>query len=171
MAAERNAERRRRVVAVVRDAALITAASAVVALVVNTARSDGLPLVAEEEYQILVPCPEPLGEVEGLPPAEMTRSDEGTLVLDAREEAAFEAWHLPGARSVPFDFLESTPRAQIERIAGSGAQRVVVYGDGEDPDSGRELAREIAGQGIRNLWFVEGGAPALKAATEGGGQP
>jgi hypothetical protein len=45
---------------------------------------------------------------------------------------------------------------------------VVVVGDGEDPDSGRELARELAGKGLKNMAYVTGGAPALKAALTGG---
>jgi len=156
---------------VLRDAALVFAASALAALAVNAARGDGLPWVAEAEYQILVPCPEPVGEVDGVPAAELTSSDAATLVIDARGKAEFDAWHLPGAWHVEFDFLEPTARESIERIAGSRAARAIVYGDGGDPDSGRELAREIAGQGIRNLFFVEGGAPALRAAVDGGGAP
>ena len=74
-----------------RDAALVFAASALVALVVNAARGDGLPWVAEAEYQILVPCPEPVGEVDGVPASELTTSDAGTLVIDAREQAEFSA--------------------------------------------------------------------------------
>ncbi len=41
---------------------------------------------------------------------------------------------------------------------------MVVYGDGGDPDSGEQLARELAGKGIRNVGFVRGGAPAILAA-------
>jgi hypothetical protein len=41
----------------------------------------------------------------------------------------------------------------------------VVFGDGGNPDSGEQLAREIAGKGIRNVRFVEGGAPLLEKAA------
>ena len=40
---------------------------------------------------------------------------------------------------------------------------MVVYGDGLEPDSGEELAKEIAGKGIRNVSFVQGGVKALRA--------
>jgi hypothetical protein len=48
---------------------------------------------------------------------------------------------------------------------------VVVFGDGGDPDSGEQLARELAGAGIRNVVFVAGGAPRLQAATLPRGTP
>ena len=74
-------------------------------------------------------------------------------------------WHPTGAIAVPFDYLEPTSPEQVRRIASSGAGRVVVFGDGNNPDSGEQLAREIAGKGIRNVRFVEGGAPLLEKAA------
>jgi hypothetical protein len=56
----------------------------------------------------------------------------------------------------------------VHAIAASGASQVVVFGDGKDPDSGEQLARELAGRGIRNVRFVQGGAPALETAASGG---
>jgi len=157
--------------ATLRDAAIISALSAVVALGVNAVRGHGLPVFADEEYQILVPCPEPVGDVEAVAPTDVGESGGDTLVIDARGKAEFDSWHFDGAWHVAFDFLDPTSDEQIERIAGSRARRVIVYGDGADPDSGRELAREIAGKGIRNLFFLEGGAPALREASDGGGKP
>ena len=58
---------------------------------------------------------------------------------------------------MPDDLLQ----ALVETIAASGATRVVVYGDGGAPDSGEYLGREISGRGIKNVFFVTGGAPAL----------
>jgi hypothetical protein len=69
---------------------------------------------------------------------------------------------------VPFDYLTPTCAAEVRGIAASGASQVVVFGDGKDPDSGEQLARELAGLGIRNLRFVQGGAAALQAAAAGG---
>ncbi|MFH1437767.1 MAG: hypothetical protein ABIJ56_18815, partial [Pseudomonadota bacterium] len=59
----------------------------------------------------------------------------------------------------------------LKEIASSGASMVVVYGDGDDPDSGKELGRELAGQGIRNVHYVEGGAPAIRDQNSGGAAP
>jgi hypothetical protein len=163
--------RRRRAFVVLRDAALISAVCAALAIGVNAVRGDGIALVADQPYQILVPCPEPLGEVDPLAPAEALASDAESLLVDARDAAAFAAWHLPAARHVPFDWLDQTPAATVDALAASGARRLIVYGDGAEPDSGRELARELAGRGLRNVYYVEGGAPALKAAAGGAPAP
>jgi len=161
---------RRRIPIVLRDAALVTLACAALAVGVNAVRGDGIALVADRPYQVLVPCPEPVGEVDPLPAAEALASDPDTLLVDAREAAAFAAWHLPAARHVAFDWLDQTPAATVDALAASGARRLVVYGDGSDPDSGRELARELAGRGLRNVFYVEGGAPALRAAAGDAGE-
>ncbi len=75
--------------------------------------------------------------------------------------------------NVPYDYLDPTPDETINemarRIASSGARRVVVIGDGQKPDSGKWLGKEISGKGIKNVFFVEGGAKALRAASEAGG--
>ena len=42
------------------------------------------------------------------------------------------------------------------------ARKVIVYGDGDDPDSGRQLADAISGKGVKNVFHVRGGADALK---------
>jgi hypothetical protein len=62
--------------------------------------------------------------------------------------------------------LAPTPPETIQEITQSGAKRVLVYGDGDAPDSGHQLGRELAAAGIRNITFVEGGAPALRRALE-----
>lgn len=153
---------------VLRDAAVAGVAWAAVGLVFNALRPSGIPLVAREAYALFVPCPEPLGEVEGIDPTDLRGIGPKTLRLDARDPEAFRRWHLEGAWNVPFDYLEGVPEAVVRRVAASGAQAVLVYGDGQDPDSGRELARELAGRGVRNVLFVRGGAPALGAPGPAG---
>jgi rhodanese-related sulfurtransferase len=85
-------------------------------------------------------------------------------VVDARSGAEFEAWHHPRARSIPFDYLEPVSKAHLDALLAARASAIVVYGDGADPDSGQELAKELAGLGLRNVFFVQGGAPALGGA-------
>lgn len=149
------------------EAAIFGGILSAIGLLVNIVRTDGIPLVADKEYEILVPCPEPLGEVFPLEPAEL--AEEGTLVVDAREAEEFSEWHWPDARNVPFDFLEPVSSETVAEMIRSKARRIAVYGDGEDPDSGRELARELAGRGARNVYYVPGGAPRLQ--EYGGGTP
>ncbi|MFH0903203.1 MAG: rhodanese-like domain-containing protein [Pseudomonadota bacterium] len=150
--------------ALVRDASIAVIAAALLGLSVNALRRDGsIPLVAKAQYQILVPCPVVSGEVTPMAASDPRLHERGTLVVDARSSAAYEAWHFPDARNVPFDYLEPTPQCVIADIAGSGATLVVAYGDGDDPDTGHELASELSLKGIRNVYSVTGGAPALGA--------
>ena len=51
------------------------------------------------------------------------------------------------------------------RLVRTRARKVVVYGDGENPDSGQQLANVISGKGVKNVFYVKGGAPALRAAS------
>lgn len=155
------ARHRQGLMAALRDSALVVIASTVLALAVNEVRPAGLPLIAQREYEILVPCPDIGGEVDTIAVAEAGRP--GDLFVDARPKAEFTAWHPPGAMWIPFDYLEPAPDEMVRRLARSGARRVVVYGDGGDPDSGRELGRELAGRGVRNVVHLAGGAKALRA--------
>ncbi len=155
---------------VVRDAGITLLACAIVGLLVNFARpSEGIPLVQKSEYQILVPCAESTGEAPALAAKAPEIHDTRTLLVDARTPADHAKGSLPGAMNLPFDYLDPVPPAQVKKIASSGAARVVVFGDGGDPDSGEQLARELAGAGIRNIFFVAGGAPALDKTA--GGDP
>lgn len=152
--------------AILRDAVLAAGLSAALALGANAIRSNGLPLVATTEYEVLVPCPEALGDVEGMSPGDPLLAADGTIVIDAGSAEEYAAWHLPGARSVPFDWLEPSPleREVVRELLRARPQRIVLYGDGDDPDSGATFAGLIAGQGLRNVFFVSGGRAALQAA-------
>lgn len=152
-----------------RDVIVVVVLATVGALSTNALRSTGdIPLVAEREYEILVPCPEFEGEAEALEPDAVPVGQQGVLVVDAREPEDHKAWHLPGAASIPYDFLEPTNPALLKKILSSSPRKVVVYGDGDDPDTGEQLARELSGKGIRNVAYVKGGAPALRKVSGGG---
>ncbi len=152
-----------------RDALVLAAVAFGVGVAVNALiHPEAIPFVAEEDYEILVPCPEPGGEVTALSVDDAQIGQARTFRVDARGAQAFDGWHLDGAMNVPYDYLDPTPAEVIaelaRRIARSRAQRVVVYGDGDDPDTGEQLGKEISGKGIKNVFFVRGGAPALRAA-------
>lgn len=150
-----------------RDAAVIVVLCIAAAVALNAVRDSGLPLVQREAYQTLVPCPETMGEVAALEEL-VALHDPRVLVIDARSGEAFGRWHVVNAINVPFDYLEPTDPAIIRRIASSGARAVVVYGDGKSPDSGEQLARELAGKGIRHIRFVDGGATTVSALAPRG---
>jgi hypothetical protein len=153
-----------------RDALLVLAICAAVGAAVNALRPGGIPFVQKTEYQILVPCPEGLGEIEAIGAGDPALRDTRTLLVDARASAEHQRWHPAGAISVPFDYLEPVSSAGVKRIAASGASRVVVFGDGGSPDSGEQLGRELAGKGIRNVRFVPGGVARLQDPSVAGGQ-
>jgi hypothetical protein len=142
----------------------------VVAIAVNGVRSEGVPFIQKEAYEILVPCPETKGTATAFAPDTALLFDHRVAIIDARPTEAFQRWHLAWALNVPYNYLEPTQPAIIRRIAASGAREVLVYGDGDDPDSGEQLARELAGKGIKNVGFVKGGAPALAALGKYGAQ-
>lgn len=150
---------------VVVEALVVVVLAVVVSLGINAVRSEGLALVQAEAYDILVPCSDAVGDAQGLDAGSSLISEPSSLIVDVRLESEFAAWHLPGAHSQPFDWLGPPVDAEVEevarQIAASRAQRVVVYGDGDDPDSGREWARLLSGARIKHVFFVEGGAPAL----------
>ncbi len=154
----------------VRDAAVVVAVSTVVALAYNALRpGEGIPLVADEEYDIFVPCPEDFGETDPVAPEDYRVAGERTLIVDAQSDEDYAEWHMEGALHAPYDWLDPVPDEILRKIARENPEAVVVYGDGGDPDTGRELALELSGGGIRNVYHVEGGAPALRAAMESSG--
>ena len=109
-----------------------------------------------------MPCPEPGGEVTPIPPADIRWGDVRELLIDARPPGPFVEWHAVDAINVPFDFLDPVPDETIAALVATRSRRVVVYGDGQTPDTGEELARELSGRGMRNVHFVPGGFSALR---------
>ncbi len=156
-----------------RDAVIITLIAGGIGMLVNLVHPEKIPFVAEREYEILVPCSEPGGEVSSLEASHPDLQAGQVFIVDARSEEEHQIWNFRQAMNVPFDYLESIPEDVIKelatRIARSKVHRVVVYGDGQQPDSGEQLGKEISGRGIKNVFFVKGGAPALRNA-QGGGQ-
>lgn len=150
-----------------RDAMLVTVACTLLAVGINLFHPERIPLLATKRYETLVPCPEPGGAVTLLRAEDARMTAASTFVVDARTAEAFKRWHFPGAMNVTYDYLDPTPKELLTRLArraaSSLAQRVVVYGDGDDPDSGEQLGKELSLQGIKNVFFVQGGAKALRA--------
>ncbi len=151
----------------VRDASLMMLGCIVIGIAANTISPNHIPLVARQAYETLVPCPEPGGEVAAFAVSDPLLVAPDTFLIDARAPEQAAEWRFLQARNVPYDYLDPTPdevlRELARAIATSRAHRVLVYGDGDDPDSGEQLAREIAGHGIKAVGFITGGAPALAA--------
>ena len=71
--------------------------------------------------------------------------DDRTLLIDAREKMV-ELGSVPRQSASP---LTATQCLKKGCDWSNTCSRVVVFGDGLDPDSGRELARELAGRGMK----------------------
>jgi hypothetical protein len=161
------AKKKSHILALCLESLLISAACFAVGIVINLSlHPEPIPLVAQTAYQTMVPCPEPGGPVTALSAAEALSKRTRSFVVDARMTDEHARWHVPGAMNVTYDYLDPTPPALIKKLAkkaaASGAQRVVVYGDGDHPDSGEQLGKELSASGIKNVCFVKGGAKALK---------
>jgi rhodanese-related sulfurtransferase len=155
--------------AALRDAAIVVALSAALSLGLNSVRSSGrIPLVAKQPYDVIVPCPEHQGSAAAITAAQLATGEKGLVLVDGRDRAAYAAWHLPGSLSLPYDYLEPPTVESVKQLLRTRARRVVIYGDGENPDSGEQLARELNRKGVKNVSFVAGGAPALRARGGGG---
>jgi hypothetical protein len=159
---------------VLRDAVITAGISFAVGLLVNLARPDAIRFIADQPYELFVPCPEPGGEVTPIAADAPAVLADDTFVVDARSKEEFEAWRLRRAINIPYDYLDPTPKETLKElartIARSRAKRVLVYGDGDTPDTGEQLAREVSGHGIKHVFFVEGGAPELRSSEGGGGR-
>lgn len=157
---------------ILRDAVIACALFAVCGLFINASRSDGLPFVADKPYDIFVPCPETLGTVEMMEPTDEKILDANTFLIDARSPEEFEAWHLDNAINITFDYLDPISPEELKNISlnivGGGKARLVVYGDGDghNGSSGYDLGRELAGNGIKNVFVVDGGVDALRSALK-----
>lgn len=152
---------------ILRDALVVLILITIIALGINALRSKGLPLVAKEKYRILVPCPEPAGEAKALHSEVVTNPLPGDLMVDGRTATEFAVWHPQNAVSVPFDYLTEVNDETLASLVKTGARRVIVFGDGQNPDSGEQLAKELSGRGIKNVHFITGGAPALRKVFAG----
>ena len=90
-----------------------------------------------------------------------------------RFESAFSTWRFRDAKSVTYDYLDPTPTSVIQdlarAIAKSRAKRVLVYGDGDIPDTGEQLGKEISSHGIKNVFYAKGGDKALQSMVVPGG--
>jgi hypothetical protein len=117
--------------------------------------------VAKVPYRILVPCPEPGGDVTPLAPDEVRWGSAGDLLIDARPLEG-SVGSASGVRRVPFDFLDPVSEELLRDLVAVRADRVVVFGDGGLPDSGEELAKELSGRGVRNVFFIRGGVDAIR---------
>jgi hypothetical protein len=153
---------------IVIEACVICLIMAIIGIVINAIRSDGLPFIADKPYEIFVPCPEILGTVEMIAANDSRLTDGKSFIVDARSQEEFDTWHYAESICITYDYLDRIPEEELKtvtlNIINSGKERLIVYGDGDggQGSTGYELGRELAGHGIPQVFVVEGGAEGLK---------
>ena len=156
---------------ILRDAIVACVIFAMLGVVVNAVRREGLLLIADKPYDIFVPCPETLGTVEMILPDDFRLWESSSFIVDSRLPQEYDAWHFANAFCITYDYLEPIAPEELENItyniANSGKARLIVYGDGDGMQgtTGYELGRELAGHGIKNVYIVKGGADALRGVS------
>jgi hypothetical protein len=161
-------ERRSRWLRVALRALVLAGVFGLCGIVANFVRTKPLAWVAQHPYEIFVPCSDGTGETQAIVATRALLAEPDALWIDARTVAAFTAWHVDGAMPLPYDFLAPVAPAAVQTVVRSGKGRVLVYGDGDNPDCGKELARELAAK-ARKVAYIDGGAPALRRLLGLGG--
>jgi len=154
-------------------AGYVLVACFLVAVLFNQFRSEGIPLVASEDYQVFVPCPETDSEADKITFDEAGADDnisfpEDATLVDARMEESFAEGHIPGAVNLPYDELDGVDPDAVSALASQvGAGQLIVYCDGweeeEDPVArydhppSEHLADELKSAGIDRVTSLTGG--------------
>lgn len=146
----------------IRNAIIISVVVSCLAVIVNFIHPNRIPLISEKPYETLVPCPDSTGHIEEVSYSEIKGRLNEALVIDARAAEDFDKWHIDGSINIPYDYLSPVCPLKIKEIIKSKKKYVVVYGDGEEPDSGRELAKELATRGVKNVHYIRGGIKEIE---------
>jgi len=94
----------------------------------------------------------------------LRKGNEGFLLIDVLDKAAFELDHIAGARNVPLATV-GFPQVVADRNAGSRTRRVVLYGAGTHCDAAGKAAQLLAEDGFTNVVLYEGGLAAWNESS------
>lgn len=81
--------------------------------------------------------------------------DKDFTLINVLGEEDFERAHIPGSRNVPVD--RDDFERQIERMAGSKDETIVVYCASHDCEASPKAARKLDEAGFREVYDFEGG--------------
>ncbi len=146
------------------EAVVIAVIASSVAIIVIFFHPEPIPLIARQKYLTIVPCPVSGGSVK--PAAVEDLKKHKVYIIDARYKDEFVNWHYKNAKLMTYDYLDPIPEKKLKKlaqdIAETGSKSVIVYGDGDNPDTGELLAKDISGQGIKHVYYLKGGIGSLK---------
>jgi rhodanese-related sulfurtransferase len=134
----------------------------IVALLVNTIRTDGLPWIGNYSEQTLLVSPS--GRQLAIPLSEAFRLHEqkNALFIDARNPAEYQEGHIQGAINVPLSQAEDRLLPALEGIPDSAI--VITYCDGDHCNLSKELAIMIESFGFTNVKVLVNGWSVWKKA-------
>jgi hypothetical protein len=155
------------------QAAAIVAAAFGIALATNAARSDGIPVVTDVEYDIFSQCEDSEVEALAASAADIGAARGTVLYVDARPVEEFAKERAAGAVSAPYSVLFGASPEAIAAIKAEavkkGAKEIVVYGEVGDPgaadgavDVAKPLADQLLESGLSGVRHLAGGLGALK---------
>jgi len=155
------------------QAAVIVIAAAGVAMATDLARSDGIPLVAQVEYDIFSQCADSDVETQAASAADLGAKGAAILYVDARPAEAFAAERATGAVNAPYSVLFGATPEAIAAVKAEAAARkateIVVYGELAEPgsesgavDVAKPLADQLVESGLKDAKHFAGGLAALK---------
>jgi len=155
------------------QALIIVLAAAGIAAATNLARQDGIPLVAQVEYDIFSQCADSDAEAQAASAAELGATGAAILYVDARPAEAFAAERAKGAVNAPYSVLFGATEEAIAAVKAEAAARkvdeIVVYGEFAEPGAGggavdvaKPLAEQLVERGLPGVKHFPGGLPALK---------
>ena len=121
----------------------------------NALRTTGLPLVAPFPYQ--QDCAEKIDRSPMISASAARRliGDREVLLIDARPLLDFEQAHLPGARSMPFSFVNPVDARGAEALKKH--RLVIVYCDSPEDRLASLLAAQLRQAGVPQVKVLVGG--------------
>ena len=117
-------------VSILRDAVMVAGISFAVGLLVNLVRPDAIAFIADQPYELFVPCPEPGGEVTPMAADAPALLADDSFVLDARSKQEFDAWRLRQAVNISYDYLDPTPQETLRGAGGDDCSKPGPTGGG-----------------------------------------
>jgi hypothetical protein len=155
------------------QALIIVLAAAGAATATDLARSDGIPLVADVEYDIFSQCADSDAVAQAATASELGVEGAAILYVDARPAEAFAAERVQSAVNAPYSVLFGASPEAIQAVKAEAALRkvkeIVVYGELAEPGSGggavdvaKPLAEQLVESGLMGVKHFAGGLTTLK---------
>ncbi|GAB4288515.1 MAG: rhodanese-like domain-containing protein [Myxococcota bacterium] len=140
---------------IVAKATMITVAAAVIAIVGNYLRSDGIPFLMPFPPQYRCPSLVKPGEPIDVQRALDVFGREDIVFVDARKKASFERGHIRGALNIQYSFIEPIAKENLSYLKPFST--VIAYCNHRDEELSRLMAGELSAAGIAGAVYLKGG--------------